>query len=109
MEMNRRQFIGKTTTAVLVAGTMAHGKVFGANDRIGVCTIGFNGQGRSHIKDVLQMKDQAQYVALCDADSLVLDKGAKDVETAQGKAPKTYKDVREALKDKDIDVVTIAT
>jgi len=109
MQMTRRQFLGKTTTAVLVAGTMAHGRVFGANDRIGMCTIGFNGQGRSHIKDILQRKDEAEYVALCDADSAVLERGAKDVETAQGKAPKTYRDIREALEDKDIDAVTIAT
>jgi predicted dehydrogenase len=109
MEMTRRQFLGKTATAVLVAGTMAHGRVFGANDRIGMCTIGFNGQGRSHIKDILQMKDEAEYVALCDVDSGVLERGAKDVETAQGKAPKTYRDIREALQDKEIDAVTIAT
>src|SRR5262249_25385834 len=32
MEFTRRQFIGKTAAAVIVAGTMAHGKVFGAND-----------------------------------------------------------------------------
>ncbi len=107
--MNRRQFLSKTTTAVLVAGTVAHGKVFGANDRIGMCTIGFHGQGGSHIRDVLRMKEAAEYVALCDVDSQVLAKGVKEVETAQGKAPKAYKDVREALQDKNIDAVTIAT
>src|ERR1051326_1106730 len=97
MELNRRQFIGKTATAVVVAGTMARGKVFGANSRIRMCTIGFHGQGGSHIKDILDMKDQAEYVALCDVDSEVLDRGAKFVETSQGKAPKKYKDIREAL------------
>ena len=109
MQMTRRQFLGKTTTAVLVAGTMAHGRVFGANDRIGMCTIGFNGQGRSHIKDILQRKDEAEYVALCDVDSAVLERGAKDLETAQGRAPKIYRDIREALQDRNIDAVTIAT
>jgi predicted dehydrogenase len=109
MELNRRQFIGKTATAVVVAGTMARGKVFGANSRIRMCTIGFHGQGGSHIKDILDMKDQAEYVALCDVDSEVLDRGAKFVETSQGKAPKKYKDIREALEDKAIDAVTIAT
>src|SRR6266567_5978262 len=86
MQLTRRQFIGKTTAAVIVAGTMAAGKVFGANNRIRMCTVGFNGQGGSHIKDILEMKDDAEYVALCDVESSVLERGAKAVETAQGKA-----------------------
>ena len=109
MQLSRRQFLSKTTTAVLVAGTMASGKVFGANNRIRMCTIGFNGQGGSHIKEILGMKDDAEYVALCDVDASVLARGSKAVETAQGKAPKTYKDIRQALEDKEIDAVTIAT
>lgn len=109
MEMTRRQFIGKTATAVIVAGTMAHGKVFGANNRIRVCTVGFNGQGRSHIRDILAMKDEAEFVALCDVDSEVRERGAKMVLEAQGKTPKLYKDIRQALEDKEIDAITIAT
>src|SRR5262245_44017017 len=109
MQLNRRQFLSKTTTAVLVAGTMARGKVFGANNRIGMCTIGFNGQGNSHIHDILQMSDDAVYVALCDVDANVRQEGAATVKEKQGKEPKLYKDIREALQDKDIDAVTIAT
>ena len=109
MQLTRRKFLGKTATAVLVAGAMARGKVFGANNRIRVCTIGFNGQGSGHIQEILRMKDEVEYVALCDVDSSVLARGTKVVENAQGKAPKTYQDIREALQDKDIDAVTIAT
>ena len=82
------QYEFEAITAVIVGGMMAHGKVFGANSRIGVCTIGFNGQGRSHINDILKLKDDAQYVALCDVDSEVREKGAKLVTDAQGKALK---------------------
>jgi len=109
MQLTRRQFLGKTATAVIVAGAMAHGKVFGANNRIQMCTIGFNGQGGSHISDILGMKDEAEYVALCDVDSNVRQRGAKKVANAQGKAPRLYRDIREALADKNIDAVTIAT
>lgn len=109
MQYTRRQFISKTTAAVIVAGTMAHGRVFGANDRIRVCTIGFHGQGGSHIKDILGMKDAAEYTALCDVDSEVRERGGKMVADSQGKAPRLYKDIREALEDKEIDAVTIAT
>jgi predicted dehydrogenase len=109
MQMTRRHFLGKTATAVIVAGTLAQGKVFGANNRIRMCTIGFNGQGNSHIKDILAMKDDAEYVALCDVDANVLERGAKAIETAQGKAPRRYRDLRDALQDREIDAVTIAT
>src|SRR2546423_7953139 len=74
-----------------------------------MCTIGFNGQGHGHINDILGMKDEAEYVALCDVDSNVRERGEATVKAAQGKAPKLYKDIREALDDKDIDAVTIAT
>src|SRR6266700_8129603 len=103
IQLTRRQFLGKTATAVIVAGAMAQGKVFGANNRIRMCTIGFNAQGHSHINDILDMKEEAEYVALCDVDSRVREEWVNKVKTAQGKAPKPYKDIREALQDKDID------
>jgi predicted dehydrogenase len=109
MKFTRRQFIGSSASAVIVGGMKAQGKVFGANNRIRMCTIGFNGQGSSHIKEVLELKDQAEYVALCDVDANVLAKGAQTVTKAQGKAPKLYKDMREALQQSDIDAVSIAT
>ena len=109
MKFTRRQFLGSTAAAVIVGGMKAQGTVIGANNRIRVCTIGFNGQGGSHIKDILAMKGEAEYVALCDVDANVRAKGAATVKAAQGKEPKLYKDMRDAMQDKDIDVVTIAT
>jgi len=109
MQMNRRTFLGRAATAVLVAGTMAKGKVFGANGRISVCTIGLNGRGQSHIQSVLDRKDEAECVALCDVDSRVLAQSGQRVASRQGKAPKLYRDLRQALEDKSIDAVTIAT
>jgi len=109
MQYTRRQFISKTTAAVIVAGTMATGKVFGANNRIRMCTVGFNGQGGSHIRDILGMKDEAEIVALCDVDAKVLEHGAQNVQTAQGRAPKTYRDIRQMLEDGEIDAISIAT
>lgn len=109
MQLNRRKFIGKTTAAVIVAGSMATGKVFGANNRIRTCTIGLNGQGATHVNDILKMTDDAECVALCDVDSNVLARVAKTVESTAGKKPKLYKDIREVLDDKGIDAITIAT
>ncbi len=110
MNLTRRHFIGSSAVAVTVAGMKAQGVVLGSNNRIRVCTVGFNGQGSSHIKDILgTLKADAEYVALCDVDANVRAKGAKLVTDAQGKAPKLYADMREAFQQKDIDVVTIAT
>lgn len=110
MKLTRRHFIGSSAAAVIVAGMKAQGKVIGSNNRIRVCTIGFNGQGSAHINEILKSsKDEAEYVALCDVDANVLAKGAKTVEAAQGKAPKLFKDMREAFQQSDIDAVTIAT
>jgi len=109
MELNRRSFLAAGAAGVVATRARAAVAANDVNSRIGVCTIGFNGQGGTHIKDILEMKEEAEYVALCDVDSDVLERGAKMVEGAQGKRPKLYRDIREALADKDIDVVTIAT
>ncbi len=108
MDVSRRKFLGTSAAAVIAAGAATKGKVYGANDRIGVCTIGFNGQGGSHIKDVLG-RDGVEIVALCDVDDRVLTRGASNVEKAQGTKPKTYTDMRDVMADKDVDAVTIAT
>jgi predicted dehydrogenase len=110
MNLHRRHFIGSSAAAVIVAGMKAQGKVFGANDRVRVATVGFNGRGGSHIKGFLEMKDEGVEMAgLCDVDANVLANGAKQVEKAAGRAPKLFKDVRELAESKDIDAMTTAT
>lgn len=107
LDMNRRQFLGASAAAVLVAGTMAKGKVFGANDRIRTATIGVRSRGFDHVKAVTK-RDDAEIVALCDVDSDVLASQANALKGLSGKDPKTYGDIRELLADGDIDAVTIA-
>ncbi len=109
MKITRRQFVGSAATAVIVAGMKAQGRVFGANERVRLCTIGHNGQGATHLRVILEKKAEAEYVALCDVDTDVLARGAATVKAAQGSAPRTYQDIRRALEDKEIDAVTIAT
>lgn len=105
MTISRRAFLGASTAAV-VAGTMTRGQVFGANDRIGVCVAGINGQGGSHVRDITN-EDGAEVVALCDPDMRVLERVAGLVERQTDKRPKTYVDIREALVDDDIDAISI--
>ena len=108
MEFTRRQFLGSSAAAVVAAGTMAKGKVFGANDRIGVCCMGIHGQGKGHMNDVMG-QEGAEVVALCDVDEKVLRSRAVIVKKEQGTEPKLYTDIREALEDKQVDAITIAT
>ncbi|MBN2308636.1 MAG: Gfo/Idh/MocA family oxidoreductase [Candidatus Hydrogenedentes bacterium] len=109
MEVSRRKFLGSSAAAVVVAGTMAKGKVFGANDRIAVATMGIHGQGGSHLKQFLGQED-AQVVALCDVDSRVLEGRVKQAAEAQGgAAPKGYVDIRDMVADDAIDAISIAT
>jgi predicted dehydrogenase len=108
MKFTRRQFIGAGAAAVIVAGMKAQGRVFGANNRIRVCTMGLNGRGKAHLNEILDLKGDAEFTALCDVDANVLASAGKYVTEKQGKAPKLYKDIREALADKEVDALTIA-
>ncbi|HOZ45369.1 MAG TPA: Gfo/Idh/MocA family oxidoreductase [Candidatus Hydrogenedentes bacterium] len=108
MEVSRRRFLGSSAAAVVAAGTMAKGKVFGANDKVRICNIGIHGQGGSHINDLLETEG-FEVVALCDVDQRVLDSRVKEVEKKSGKAPKAYRDARDVMADDSIDAITIAT
>lgn len=116
--ISRRRFLEDSLTllAVTTASTAAVPAVAAApsrrrvspNDRIGMAVIGFNGQGMSHIANLLGKPD-VDLVALCDVDTAVIDKGVAAVVKAGKPAPKTYQDIRKLLENKDIDAVSIAT
>ncbi len=107
MELTRRHFLS-ASTAVIAAGMTAQGKVWGANEKIGVCVIGLNGRGNSHMEGFSKSPD-SEVVAVCDVDSRVLERAAKSIEKNTGKTPKTYRDMREAFADPAVDAVSIAT
>lgn len=94
--------------AVVVAGTMAKGRVFGANDRVNMAVIGCNGRGGSHI-DGFAGKNDSDVVALCDPDQMVLRRRSKQVEQKSGKEPALITDMREIMNDDSIDAISIAT
>lgn len=108
MEVSRRKFIGGSTAAVIAAGTLASGKVFGANDKIRVACIGIRGQGSSHIRDISGQED-AEVVALCDVDHKVLEERRAQLKEATGKEAKIYTDMREIMADDSVDAISIAT
>jgi predicted dehydrogenase len=107
MSMSRRKFLGATASAVLVAGTMAKGRVFGANNRIRVCVMGLNGRGKDHLRGYSAL-DDVEVATICDVDSTLFEPTIS--KSFKGKpAPKTETDIRKVLEDKSIDAISMAT
>ena len=91
-----------------IGGTKASGKVLGANDTIRVAVAGINGRGSAHIDGLAGMKG-VQIVKLVDPDSSLWDSRSKQVEKKGGNRPECVADIRQALEDKSLDAVTVAT
>jgi len=109
--IDRRTFLiqsGKLMLGAAAGLTFLRSWSHSPNDTIGVAVVGFNGQGKTHIRNFLEIEG-VQIVALCDVDERLLPQGAAMVEQKQGKRPKLYTDVRQLLEDRDVDVVSTAT
>src|SRR5208337_4270695 len=102
-EINRRDFMKRAAfTSAGVSLSMAGfstGKVLGANDRISLGVIGTGSEGREDIMNFI--KQGGEVAAVCDVYQPNLDKGLADA----GENAKTFKDFRNILDDKTIDVV----
>ncbi|MFP6616957.1 MAG: Gfo/Idh/MocA family oxidoreductase [Candidatus Hydrogenedentota bacterium] len=108
-ELTRRTFLKNTSKAVIVGGMMAtSGRVFGANDRVGVAVMGVNGRGKSHIVG-FGNKPDSDIVAMVDPDSRVLSRRIETFANGTGDTPASYADIRDALADKNVDAISIAT
>ena len=77
-----------------------------ANDRPVFATIGLRNQGWPIIEKSVRFAD---FAALADVDSKVLEANVEKTEEKQGKKPDAYKDYRRVLDRKEIDAVMIAT
>ena len=79
------------------------------SDRIVMGAIGTGSQGRSNMRDFLELKNVVLFVALCDVDANNLQK-AKSIADAGNKNQdcRTYGDFREFLEKEKLDAVAIA-
>ena len=109
--MNRRQFLQSAAAAGLALQQFPFGAFAAAGDkapRVGL--IGTGWYGKCDLLRLIQVAP-VEVVSLCDVDSKMLDAAADVVAGRQAskKKPRTYGDYRDMLKEKDLDIVLIAT
>jgi predicted dehydrogenase len=80
----------------------------GPNDTLSVAIVGGGGRGGHHIEQFLRRKD-CEITWLVDVDEKVANGRADQVAKRQGKRPQIAADLRKALEDKSLDIVSIAT
>jgi predicted dehydrogenase len=110
--VTRREFLD--TLAVGAAGmaisstAKSYGQILGSNDRLNFAVIGLHSRAYAHLSALKANKAAARITHVCDVDSNTLAKFANETQQEMGEAPKTGKDFREILKEKDVDAITIA-
>jgi predicted dehydrogenase len=109
-QLSRRGFVKKSAGAVALAAGPAILPALGANDKINIGVIGTGGRGYYLMERFYQgAASYGQIGSICDAYDGRLARGKDRVQTMGGNAPKTTKDYKEILADRDITAVIIAT
>jgi len=107
--MNRRKFL-HVSAAGLALSTLPNYAADLADTKKRVGLIGTGWYGKADLWRLVQVAP-VEIVSLCDVDKHMLDQAADIAATRQlsKKRPRTYTDYREMLKEKDLDMVLIAT
>ena len=108
--MNRRKFLQAGTTAALALSAMPNYAAEFADQKKRVRLIGCRWYRKCDLFRLIQVAP-VEVVSLCDVDQRMLADAAEQVSARQvsKKKPRTYGDYRQMLKEKDLDVVLIAT
>jgi predicted dehydrogenase len=107
-KLTRRKFV-KTTFAVgLAASILPTDRTLGANSDIRVAVVGFNSRGKGLIGGFKSLPG-VRVVALCDADSAILNRVADGLDKSTKTKTQRYTDIRKLLANKNIDAVAFAT
>jgi predicted dehydrogenase len=107
--MNRRQFLQIGAAGLALSALGGYAAEF-ADQKKRVGLIGCGWYGKSDLLRLIQVAP-VEVVSLCDVDKHMLAGAAEIVASRQAskKKPRTYADYREMLKEKDLDLVLIAT
>src|SRR5579884_352449 len=103
--MNRRSFLSAAGSALAAAG---FGLADGKTRRVGL--IGSGWYGKSDLLRLVQVAP-IEVVSLCDVDRRMVAEAAELVSTRQRskKKPRIFHDYRDMLREKDLDIVEVAT
>jgi predicted dehydrogenase len=106
--MNRRQFLGAGAAGLALSQAVVEAAFADRSPRVGL--IGCGWYGKVDLLRLLQIAP-VEVVSLCDVDKKMLAEAADIVAERQKskKKPRTYADYREMLKEKDLDIVLVAT
>ena len=108
--MRRREFIRTGSAALIGLSTFPAYADQVADQKKRVGLIGSGWYGKTDLFRLLQIAP-VEVVSLCDADTRMLDDAADQVAGRQAskKRPRTYRDYRQMLGERDLDIVLIAT
>src|SRR5256885_12524099 len=109
--LTRRRFLQGTLAAaatVTIAGTKSTGRVLGASEVLRVAVAGLHGRGGAHVSGLAGMQG-VQVTYLVDPDSRTFAQRKRQAQRAGHNLPRTVADIRTALEDRNVDIVTIAT
>src|SRR2546421_1355123 len=108
--MNRRKFFQVSAAGVALSAMANKGAEIADQKPKRVGLIGTGWYGKADLFRLIQVAP-VEVVSLCDVDKKMLADAATMTASRQksGKAPRTYHDYREMLKEKDLDVCLIAT
>jgi len=111
--VTRREFLD--TRAVGTAGlaftssAKSYAQIMGANDRLNFAIVGLNGRGYAHLSSLKANARAARVAYICDVESNILARFAAEAGRELGYTPKAVRDFRDALADKNVDAISIAT
>jgi predicted dehydrogenase len=115
MPIHRRDFLGRSATAGLLAGGLtvlpnaASAAAAPAAEKVHLAVLGIRSRGHV-LATALAQRPDCRVGWLCDADSALFESRAENVAKAQGgPAPKCAQDFRRALDDKSVDALVVAT
>src|SRR3954447_13406685 len=108
--MNRREFLQASAAGLALSTVGGYAAEFADQKPKRVGLIGTGWYGKADLFRLIQVAP-VEVVSLCDVDKRMLADAAEMVASRQvsKKKPRTYGDYREMLKEKDLDVVLIAT
>jgi predicted dehydrogenase len=115
---SRREFIKRSAAVaagafvlpqIIPSTALGMGGKLPPSDRIVFGIIGTGSQGKSDCRDFLKLKNEVQFVALCDVDTRRLAAAKEAIDTAnKSKDCRIYGDYRELLEKEKLDAMLIA-